>query len=211
MTAVVAWATAVLIALVIAPAARRLRPQPRRPSVRTRSSRRASRTPPDYASLLDAIARQVRSGASLSSAFVDEVDLSTPLAVVVDRLAEGGSLTEALAAVVPLHADVALTVQALSATAHLGGPVAATLDEAAAVLRERSAARAERQAHGSQARLSARVLTIVPLVFAAWSAVASQRTRDVYVSQVAGSVCALCGLALNIVGWKWMKRIIEPT
>jgi tight adherence protein B len=211
MTALVAWATGALIALVVTPAARRLRPQPRRPTVRSARSRRVKRTPPDYACILDAIARQVRSGASLTSAVVDETDLSTPLAVVVDRLADGGSLTEALAVVVPRHADVALTVQALSATAHLGGPVAATLDEAAAVLRERAAARAERRAHGAQARLSARVLTIVPLVFAAWSAVASQRTRDVYVSEVAGGVCALCGLALNIVGWKWMKRIIEPT
>jgi Flp pilus assembly protein TadB len=108
------------------------------------------------------------------------------------------------------HADLALTVQALSATAHLGGPVAATLDEAAAVLRERAAARAERRAHGSQARLSARVLTIVPLVFAVWSAVASQRTRDIYLSSVAGGICASCGLALNLAGWQWMKRTIGP-
>lgn len=211
MTALVACAVGVLTALMVAPAARRLRLQPRRPAVRTTGRRRAHRAPADYASLLDAIARQVRSGSSLTSAVDDEIDLSTPLGVVADRLAEGSSLTEALAVVVPSHADVALTVQALSATAHLGGPIAATLDEAAAVLRERAAARAERQAHSSQARLSARVLTIVPLVFAAWSAVASQRTRDVYLSDVAGAVCASCGLALNIVGSKWMKRIIEPT
>ncbi|MEP7113889.1 MAG: type II secretion system F family protein [Ilumatobacteraceae bacterium] len=210
-TTLVAGALGVLTALIVAPVARRLQPTPRRPAVRTARTRWARRAPPDYASLLDAIARQVRSGASLTSAVVDEIDLSSPLGVVVDRLAEGGSLTEALATVIARHADVTLTVQALSATAHLGGPIAATLDEAAAVLRERTAARAERRAHGSQARLSARVLTIVPLVFAAWSAVASQRTRDVYLSEVAGGVCASCGLALNIVGWKWMKRIIEPT
>ena len=102
-------------------------------------------------------------------------------------------------------------MQALSATAHLGGPIAATLDGGAAVLRERAAARAERRAHASQARLSARVLTIVPLAFAAWSALASQRTRDIYVTTRAGGVCAVCGLALNLVGWRWIKRIIGPT
>ena len=147
----------------------------------------------------------------MTSAVVDEIDQSSALSVVVDRLTEGGSLAEALAGVRPGHADLALTVQALSAVAQLGGPIAATLDEAAAVLRERTAARAERRAHGAQARLSARVLTIVPLVFAAWSAVASQRTRDVYVSTVAGGIAALCGLTLNIAGWRWMKRIIGPT
>jgi Flp pilus assembly protein TadB len=108
------------------------------------------------------------------------------------------------------HGDLALTVQALSAAAHLGGPVAATLDEAAAVLRERAAARAGRRAHGSQARISARVLTVVPMGFAVWSAAASQRTRDVYISSAAGGVCAICGLALNLVGWRWMRRIIGP-
>ena len=66
-------------------------------------------------------------------------------------------------------------------------------------------------AHGSQARLSARVLTIVPLGFASWSAVASDSTRDIYVSTLAGGICASSGLALNVLGWQWMKRIIGPT
>ncbi len=110
----------------------------------------------------------------------------------------------------PRDSDLALTVQALSAASHLGGPIAATLDEAAAVLRERAAARAERRAHAAQARLSARVLTIVPVGFAGWSVVASQRTRDVYLSSAAGGLCALCGLALNFAGWRWMHRIIDP-
>ena len=105
-------------------------------------------------------------------------------------------------------AELALTVQALSACAQIGGPIAATLDDAASVLRERAVARAERQAHGSQARLSARVLTVVPIAFAVWSALASQRTREVYMSSVAGAVCVVLGLALNVGGWLWMKRIV---
>jgi Flp pilus assembly protein TadB len=144
----------------------------------------------------------------LTSAVIDEVDGASPLHVVLDRLDTGSSLVDALAGVVADNGDLALTVQALSATAHLGGPIAATLDGAAAVLRERAAALAERRAHGSQARLSARVLTIVPLGFAVWSAAFSQHTRDVYISTAASGVCAVCGLALNVVGWRWMRRII---
>ena len=202
-------AVGLLAALIVAPMVRRSRPSPRRVSTRTATVRRHP-SQPDYAALLDAIARRVRSGSSLTSAVIDEVDQATPLGVIVERLAQGGSLTMALAEVTPRHADLALTVQALSAAAHLGGPVAATLDEAAAVLRERTAARAERRAHGSQARLSARLLTIVPLVFATWSAVISQRTRDIYLSSVAGGICAASGLALNVLGWQWMKRTIGP-
>jgi tight adherence protein B len=188
-----------------------------RPPCRRSAHRRPAHTPLarhravfDYAAMLDAVTRQVRSGSSLTSALIDAVDQSSPLGQVGHRLAAGSSLADALAEVVPIDADLALTVQALSASAHLGGPIAASLDEAAAVLRERVAARAERRAHGAQARLSARVLTIVPLAFAAWSVVASQPTREVYLSNTAGGICAVCGLALNVVGWKWMQRIIGP-
>jgi Flp pilus assembly protein TadB len=208
ITAVSAGALTFLIAVSVSD---RLRPGPRTLQRHPSSPRRHSRREvPDYASLLDAIARQVRTGSSLTSAALDEIDRSTPLGGVVDRIGSGSSLTDVLATIDARQPDLALTVQALSATAHLGGPIAATLDEAAAVLRERSGARAERRAHGAQARLSARVLTIVPLAFAAWSALASQRTRDVYLSTAAGGICAMSGLALNVIGWRWMKRIIGP-
>jgi len=201
--------SAALFAMIAARASNGLRSQPRTPAARpTRQSRRKRSLVPDYASLLDGIARRVRSGSSMTSAVVEEIDGASPFHVVLDRLDTGDSLTDALASVEADNGDLALTVQALLATAHLGGPIAATLDEAAAVLRERGAALAERRAHGSQARLSARVLTIVPLGFAVWSAAISQHTRNVYISTAAGGVCAICGLALNLVGWQWMRRII---
>jgi len=208
---ITALLVAAVVAMIAAPAGRSLRSSPRSTTPQPTPQRRRSRSkPPDYASLLDAISRQVRSGSNLASAANDEIDRSSPLHVVVDRLDAGDSLAVALAAVVAHQPDLVLTVQALSATAHLGGPIAATLDEAAAVLRERAASRAERRAHGSQARLSARVLTVVPLGFALWSAVVSERTRDVFMSTAAGGLCAVGGCALNLVGWRWMKRIIGP-
>ncbi len=178
-------------------------------SMRSRPTGRGGQSAPDYASLLDAIARQVRSGSSLTSAVIDEIDASLAARpwLSIDW-PSGGSLPHALGAADRHEADLAFTVQALSATAHLGGPVAATLDEAAAVLRERAAGRAERRAHGAQARLSARVLTIVPLV-SPRGAPSRANARATSTSRtVAGAICALCGLALNLVGWRWMKRII---
>jgi tight adherence protein B len=197
-----------LVAMIAARSCSGLR-SPRRAASAQPTARRRSRSRSyDYAALLDGISRQVRSGSSLTSAVIDEIDPASPLHVVLRRLETGDSLAEALAGVIAHDSDLALTVKALSATAHLGGPITATLDEAAAVLRERAAALAERRAHGAQARLSARVLTIVPLGFGVWSAAVSQRTRDVYISTAAGAASAMCGLALNLVGWRWMKRII---
>ncbi|MGZ4674761.1 MAG: type II secretion system F family protein [Ilumatobacteraceae bacterium] len=199
-----------LVVLIAAPAAARLRPSVRLPGPDVDHSLRRVQSTSDYAALLDAIARQVRSGSTLASAVADEAGCFAGLGGVVEHLASGSSLIHALAMVEPTDADVALTLQVLSATAHLGGPIAATLDEAATVLRERAAARAERWAQGAQARLSARVLTIVPLGFAGWSAIAGERTRAVYLTSGAGAACALAGLVLNVVGWHWMKKIIGP-
>jgi Flp pilus assembly protein TadB len=207
---VTALLAGILVVLVAVPASKRFR-RNRRPSgtdmTPVAGSRRSNT---DYASMLDSIARQVRSGSTLTSAISDEIGTCHPLRGVAERLAGGCSLMQALAAIDSSEPDLALTLQALSATAHLGGPIAVTLDEAAAVLRERATARAERKAHGAQARLSARVLTVVPLGFAGWSVVASTRTRDVYVSSLSGGICALCGLALNVAGWRWMNKIIGP-
>ena len=205
---IIALLAGCLVVLIAAPA-RRLRPVFSRLQPEADRGRQFGQSS-DYASLLDAVARQVRGGNTLASAIVDEVAGFAGFHAVAERLTTGSSLTQALAAIEPRDADAALTVQALSATGHLGGPIAATLDEAAGVLRERAAARAERWAHGAQARLSARVLTVVPLGFAGWSAVAGQRTRGVYLSSVAGGTCALLGLLLNLVGWQWMKKIIGP-
>ncbi|MEP7047740.1 MAG: type II secretion system F family protein [Ilumatobacteraceae bacterium] len=208
-TLLVGSLAALLATLLITRATRRIRQSGR--GFRTHAKRFTSHSAgSDEAALLDAIARQVRSGSSLTSAFIEETQASSPLADIIGRLNAGCSLGDALATVETHDADLAFTVQALAASAHLGGPVAATLDEAAAVLRERAAAGDERRAHGSQARLSARVLTIVPVAFAVWSALASQRTRDVYVTTLAGSMCAACGLALNLIGWRWMKLIMSP-
>ena len=60
-----------------------------------------------------------------------------------------------------VRAGLAFTV--LRSCARFGGPAAAPLERAAATLRARDAVAAEQQAQSAQARLSARVLTLVPI------------------------------------------------
>lgn len=175
-----------------------------------RGTRRSTRACVDHAAFLDAVARRVRSGSSLTGAIVAEIDRCPQLQLVVERVHSGSALAGALAAVDTSEPDLALTLQALSAAARLGGPVAATIDEAASVVRERASTRAERRAHSAQARLSARVMTVVPLGFGAWNIVTSDTARAVYLNSGIGGACTAAGLLLNIAGWRWMKRIVGP-
>lgn len=211
---VLAGLALVLLAAAVRPAAPSRRPPGAggrlargRPDRRTRchgASRRRLRAPtgvvgaPGAAGtdalleLLDELGRELRTGASLAGA-LERAEARRP-----DALGSGGP-------------DASLVAHALAVAGRAGGPAAAALDRAAAVLRERRSWRAERRAQAAQARLGATVLTVVPLGFAAWSAAGSERVRDVYAASPVALALAALGLCLNAAGWWWMRRITEAT
>ena len=189
MTAALAL-TSALIALVAARWATVL-VRPRSPiPERPRRPRGGCPTTDTLATYLDALAREVRSGRHLAAALAD---LPKP-----QLGARGGD-----------NPDRAIVEHTIAASLRLGGAVAPALDAAAAVLRERSASAAEAAAHSAQARLSALVLTLVPVGFAMFGIIASQRTRAAYVHSSIGLACATVGMALNVTGWWWMRRIVR--
>ncbi len=149
----------------------------------------------EWAAFLDTTSTEVRSGSSLLAALAHSRSRHPTLAARVFSF-DGNA-----------DPDLAIVAQSLSAALELGGPVAATLHHGAALLRERAAQRAEAMAYSAQARLSAKVLTAVPLVFTAWSAATSATFRQAITSPT-GLTAAAAGLACNTGGWWWMRRIV---
>ena len=150
----------------------------------------------DWAAFLDITSTEVRSGSSLIAALAHSRSHHPALAARVASFRGGDD------------PDLAVVAQSVTAALELGGPVAATLHHGAALLREREAQRAEANAYSAQARLSAKVLTAVPLVFAAWSAATSGSFRQAITSPT-GLAAASTGLATNSLGWWWMRRIVD--
>jgi len=146
---------------------------------------------------------EVRTGISLTAAYGVALAAAAPNGATV----RPGSSLHDLAAGQVSDPDEAVVVQAITAAHALGGPVAATLDAASSLLRERAAIRAEAQAYSAQARLSARVLTGVPLAFAGWSTVASRSFRAALLSPL-GLASATVGGAANLLGWWWMRHLV---
>ena len=185
-----------VLAIAVAVGARLRPPRPRPPDgpprQRTRRSRRT--TEPDWARFLDLVAADVRGGSSLRHAVAAAAGSMAVDPSLLERPGTGPS-------------DRALVAQALQVAAQLGGAVAATVQQTANVVRERAAVRAEAAVHSAQARLSARVLTAVPLVFSGWSAVADHTFRRALLSPV-GAAAAVAGLGCNLAGWAWMRRLI---
>ena len=186
--------------------------------VRTRRGRADTRLEQALPGALEAVARSLRSGASLRQAVEEAGMASGPSRVLAGELsraaaeaAQGASLVTALEAVGarrPLP-GVRLGVAALCLGAETGGAQARAVDGVAATVRERLAVAAELKALSSQARISALVIGVAPLGFGAFAAATDPRTSEFLLHTPAGLILLVTGLALDGLGWLWMQRLAQ--
>ena len=184
---------------------------PARPRWRLRS-RPAVPDETAMATWCEHVARGMRTGSSLRRA-ISDAGLAAPtvasaLSPTLGRLDRGVGLGQALG---ELDDDpstpMGLVVGVLAACADLGGPAAAPLDRTAATLHARAVERDERRTASAQARLSARVLTTLPVATLGVMTVVEPSTRTA-VASPAGVVCLFAGAMFNLSGWWWMRRVI---
>ena len=182
----------------------------RRPLVPLRTSRARPTTAGDVATWCDRLAGAIRSGSTLTSAVRD---VSPPAGGqqehnrIVLALDRGAPLHAALeSSALSPHVELALVV--LRACALNGGPSAEPIDRAAATLRARDADEADRLTQSAQARLSAIVMTVLPSTFLVVLAVTSPPVRLILHTPI-GLVVVTLGGALNLIGWRWMRRLID--
>ena len=92
--------------------------------------------------------------------------------------------------------------------AETGGATGQVLDGVADTLRERLALEREVAALSSQARASAALLVVAPVVFAVLAAAADPRVGAVLTGQPVGWACVAAGLLLDALGALWMRRMV---
>ena len=163
---------------------------------------------------LEAMARSLRSGASLhqavgEAAAATQGTLGADLGSVAHEASHGRALTAALdqwAVHRPLP-GVRLATSALGLGAETGGAQARALDGVAATLRSRRAVGREVRALSSQARMSGVVITLAPLGFSALAAATDERTASFLLATPLGLFCLASGLALDGAAALWMQRL----
>lgn len=172
--------------------------------------RRRAVDPAGVAVWCEQLARAVRSGSTLPAAIRST---APPAAIDVEvgrlRLALDRGVRLADAVAEPSgspHLDLALAV--IRACALNGGQAAEPLDRAASTLRGRAADLADRSVHSAQARLSAVVMTTLPIAMLALLYLTSAATRAA-VHAPAGLAAVGVGGLLNLAGWCWMRRAIR--
>ncbi len=184
--------------------------------VRSRRGSAGARLERALPGALEAVARSLRSGASLRQA-VEEAgrsrasgpQLAPELSRAAAEAAQGASLVSALEGIAlrrPLP-GVRLGVAALCLGAETGGAQARAVDGVAATVRERLAVAAELRALSSQARISALVIGLAPVGFGAFAAATDPRTSQFLLHSPAGLGLLTAGLTLDGLGWLWMQRL----
>ena len=169
------------------------------------------------ADFLDAIAREVHSGYSLTLAFVNTSERFPSLAWWTEPISlhciRGHSLATAIADTSPQNwtADVALATRTLSVASSGGYGIVSALEKSASILREREHVAHERHAQTAQIRLSTAVLSWIPLVICAWVITRQSHTRTFLLHSPLGLLCIAIGLLFNIAGRKWITRIARTS
>jgi Flp pilus assembly protein TadB len=189
-------------------------PEPRAPG-RTAPRRRKRRDAVEDAleaqRYLEGVARSVRAGRTLTASF-DLVATPGWLEPVRRRLGRGRTLAQALHDTAPGQRDPPgrhLVHRTLLTAATAGAGPAMVLDHAATLAADRVAARQERRAQAAQARLSATVLTWVPVGVATLAIVGDSDVRRVMLTTPVGLICGGAGGALSMAGRRWIRRITE--
>lgn len=183
-------------------------------SGRTRAAR--ERAVEALPALLEQTARSRRAGLTLlpSLEAAARAVPETGMGSAAGRIRAGQSLAAALDdwAGGLAHPDAGLTVAVLLLGDASGAAVAARLDATAAALRQRAALADEVKALTAQARTSAMVIALAPVVFGAVVAAADARyVRSMFATGI-GRLALASGLVLDLVAIAWMRRLtsIEP-
>ena len=183
-------------------------------SVTTTPPTTPTRTPPAITDFLDAIARDVRSGFSLASSFVqcsdqqlDDNHWSQPVA---QQCLRGVVLADALVecALPTWTPEIRFASRTLAVASTGGAGVAPALEHSASVLREQQSLMLDRDVQAAQAQWATKVLTWLPIAVFAWIAITDPIARSFLLSTPAGMCCVATGITLNVAGRKWMSRVV---
>lgn len=169
--------------------------------------------PAAVAAWCDDLARLVRSGTSLRDALLRAVPSEERTCAATEPIRRALRVGEpAASAVASVHADqgphLLLARQVLDVTTRLGGSPSAAIDRTAVVLRQRAADGHERVAQAAQARMSAHVLTALPVAVLAILAGTDPDVRTTLASPLGAGLVGV-GLTLNVAGWCWMRRLVK--
>ena len=165
-----------------------------------------------HADCLEALSRSSRHNSTATDALLAlPTHVPDLIREIVQLLRTQLSVASALEAAIlrATDEDDRTTLWLLQAALVHGFFVPQALDRGAVVLREIATTRDELAVASAQSRLSARILTFIPIALAAFAATVSEDARETMFGTANGFVVLCVGLGLSWLGWRWIRRIIS--
>ncbi len=170
----------------------------------------------DLGDFYDATARALRSSASFQSAVWTSIEatggsLRRTLSLARMRVEAGGDFIASLERAAAELGDPSLQryADAAAICLPLGGPTAEVFDVLADSQRRDRDFERELAALAAPARLSARLIAVLPVAFLALSAAIDPGVLGALGAWPNGVLCTAAGLALDAIGFAWMHRTVE--
>lgn len=168
----------------------------------------------DAVTTLAAVARSVRGGLSLRQA-ITECGSRQSAGVVhlaARQLRSGRPLSDVCADLADpargLSGEDRQMIQMIGLAHSLGGDEAGLLEATMNSLIEKRQERLERSSQAATVRASMRLLTWLPLICGLWIASENPLTRQFLIGTAGGRMCLVTGVALNLLGRLWSRRIV---
>lgn len=181
-----------------------------------RSEARARLRSEQLPALVGAIERSLHAGASIREAVLTAAQLvGGPLADELERLARRVDAGMPLGVAMRRWADesgcadIGLVAAACELGAELGRGTAAALAGVAVTLEHRRDLAADATTAAAQARASAGLLTVLPIVFVAGSTLIDTRLAATLLWTPFGWMCLATAITLDLLGMAWMRRQIR--
>lgn len=177
--------------------------------------RRSDALEAELVALVDDLAQQLRSGATLASGF-GSVVAARPLTAdllsgVLGGVAAGRRLPDSLDEVAERSTSpepLRLLSASLAVLVSTGGSVGPGLERLSQTLRSSRAAAIEARTHASQALASAGLLALLPLIFSVLLGMVEPAARGFYLTSVTGGSCVAAMVVLVALGWRWTEHAI---
>jgi tight adherence protein B len=179
-----------------------------------RRARDRSRADEQLREAVMALAAGTRAGLSLRRSLAEAVrDAEPPLRDVLEaalrRVEVGDPLEDALEELDRGSSDARLLVTLLAVHRRTGGDLPSLLDEVADILGRRTESRRQARALSAQGRASGAVLAVLPVAFVGLLSGTSGRGLGSFYRTASGSILLLAGLALQGLGFLWLRRITK--
>jgi tight adherence protein B len=161
-----------------------------------------------------ALAAGTRAGLSLRRSLAEAVrDAEPPLREVLEaalrRVEIGERLEDALEELGRGSSDARLLVTLLAVHRRTGGDLPSLLDDVADILGRRTEGRRQARALSAQGRASGAVLAALPVAFVGLLSGTSGSGLGSFYRTATGSTLLLAGLALQGLGFLWLRRITK--